>query len=207
MPIWPLRRQWMTPSLSPSKWRRHSRLHRRIGCTSSGGAFVQSPNPEIVDSDGNVVKPEGGISENDIAATLAFNNGLTLLTLTKQELVDLLDYGVSILPEIGGQFPQILGVKFSFDQDAPVGSKIQSAAIVDSDNNFIAELVRDGELVGDPNQEFRTVTLNFLAEPRFDEETGAFIGGGDGHPFPNIDDPAIAARVNPVFLEQRSSHR
>ena len=169
---------------------------------AGGGAFVRTPNPEIVDSNGNVVKPEGGISENDIAATLAFNNGLTLLTLTKQELVDLLDYGVSILPEIGGQFPQISGVKFSFDQDAPAGSKIQSAAIVDSDNNLIAELVRDGALVGDPNQEFRTVTLNFLAEPRFDEETGAFIGGGDGYPFPNIDDPAIAARVNPVFLEQ-----
>ena len=135
---------------------------------AGGGAFVRSANTEIVDSDGNVVKPEGGISENDIAATLAFNNGLTLLTLTKQELVDLLDYGVSILPEVGGQFPQISGVKFSFDQDAPVGSKIQSAAIVDSDNNFIAELVRDGALVGDPNQEFRTVTLNFLAEPRFD---------------------------------------
>ncbi|MEL6606358.1 MAG: CHRD domain-containing protein, partial [Cyanobacteria bacterium J06614_10] len=40
------------------------------------------------------VKPEGGISETDIANTLRFNNGLTLVTVTAEELVDVVEHGV-----------------------------------------------------------------------------------------------------------------
>lgn len=130
------------------------------------------PNGEIVDGDGNVVKPEGGISQNDIQTALAFNNGLTLLTLTKAELVEVLEHGVGALPDVAGRFPQVSGVEFSFDPDLPAGSRIVNAEIVDEDGNQIAELVRDGEISGDESQEFRIVTLNFLA------------GGGDGFPFP-----------------------
>ncbi|MGZ2259058.1 ExeM/NucH family extracellular endonuclease [Roseobacter sp. A03A-229] len=130
------------------------------------------PNSEIRDSEGNLVKPEGGISQNDIETTLSFNNGLVLLTLTKAELVEVLEYGVGALPEVAGRFPQVSGVEFSFDPDLPAGDRIQNAEIVDEDGNSIAELVRDGEIVGDETQEFRIVTLDFLA------------GGGDGFPFP-----------------------
>ncbi|WP_299673923.1 ExeM/NucH family extracellular endonuclease [uncultured Roseobacter sp.] len=130
------------------------------------------PNGEIVDSDGNIVKPEGGISQNDIQTTLAFNNGLTLLTLTKAELVAVLEHGVGGLPDVAGRFPQVSGVEFSFDPDLEAGSRIVNAEIVDADGTQIAELVRDGAIVGDESQEFRIVTLNFLA------------GGGDGFPFP-----------------------
>lgn len=130
------------------------------------------PNSEIADGDGNVIKPEGGISQNDIQTTLAFNNGLTLLTLTKAELVEVLEYGVGALPGAAGRFPQVSGVEFSFDPDLPEGSRIVNAEIVDEDGHQIAELVRDGEISGDASQEFRIVTLNFLA------------GGGDGYPFP-----------------------
>ncbi|MFC6488846.1 choice-of-anchor I family protein [Nitratireductor sp. GCM10026969] len=130
------------------------------------------PNEAVVDSDGNIVKPQGGISQNDIQTALAFNNGLTLLTLTKQELVDVLEHGVSALPEVAGQFPQVSGVKFSYDPDLPAGERIVNAGVFDQDGNLIAELVRDGEIVGDASQTFRIVTLNFLAD------------GGDGYPFP-----------------------
>jgi 2',3'-cyclic-nucleotide 2'-phosphodiesterase (5'-nucleotidase family)/Ca2+-binding RTX toxin-like protein len=176
-----------------------------------GTEAVRTPNEAVIDSDGNVVKPEGGISQNDIQTTLAFNNGLTLLTLTKEELVAVLEHGVGALPGVAGAFPQVSGVKFSFDPDLPEGDRIQSAAIVDAEDNLIAELVRDGELVGDPSEAFRIVTLGFLASPRFDDVTGEFTGGGDGYPFPNTNlDPAVGevgdadvvARVNIVQLEQ-----
>ncbi len=162
---------------------------------------VRGPNGELVDSEGNVVKPEGGISENDIKKALAFNNGLTILTLTKAELVDLLEHGVSALPGAAGQFPQVSGVKFSFDPDLPVGDRLLSAGIFDQNDQLLAELVRNGEIAGDANQEFRMVTLGFLAEPNFDAG-GNFIGGGDGYPFPNLNDPEVAARTNPVDLVQ-----
>jgi 2',3'-cyclic-nucleotide 2'-phosphodiesterase (5'-nucleotidase family) len=132
-----------------------------------GTEAVRTPNEEIPG-----VKPEGGISQNDISTTLAFNNGLTLLTLTKQELVDVLEHGISALPEVAGQFPQIAGVKLSFDPDLPAGDRIQSAGIFDEDDTLVAELVRDGEIIGDVSETFRIVTLSFLAD------------GGDGYPFP-----------------------
>ena len=176
---------------------------------AGGSEAVRSPNSAVFDSEGNEVKPEGGISQNDIARSLAFNNGLSLLTLTRQELVAVLEHGVagSGAP---GQFPQVAGVKFSFDPDLPANDRLLSAGIFDEEDNLIAELVRDGELVGDPSETFRIVTLDFLAAPRFDEATGEFIGSGDGYPFPNLNtdptigavgDPAVIARVNLVELD------
>jgi 2',3'-cyclic-nucleotide 2'-phosphodiesterase (5'-nucleotidase family) len=153
------------------------------------------PNEQVLDSQGNIIKPEGGISQNDIATALAFNNALSLLTLTKAELVEVLEYGVSGLPEVEGRFPQVSGVKFSFDPALPVGERVQNASIFDQNGDEIAPLVRNGSLVGDPNQTFRVVTLGFLAD------------GGDGYPYPITDpsdpdyDPVIAARVNRVDLD------
>lgn len=132
-----------------------------------GTEAVRLPNEGIPG-----VKPEGGISQNDIATTLAFNNDLTLLTLTKAELVAVLEHGVGAIPEVSGRFPQISGVKFSYDPDLPEGDRILSAGIFDETDTLVAELVRNGEIVGEPTETFRIVTLNFLA------------GGGDGYPFP-----------------------
>lgn len=122
------------------------------------------------------VKPEGGISETDIANTLRFNNGLTLLTLTAEELVEIIEYGVaetstddSVTP---GRFPQVAGIEFSFDPTAPSGDRIQSLVVLDENGNDADIVVQDGELVGIGDRTFRIVTLGFLAE------------GGDGYPFP-----------------------
>ena len=122
-----------------------------------GTEAVRLPNESVTDSEGNLIKPEGGISQNDIQTTLAFNNGLTLLTLTKAEIVALLEHGVGALPGVAGAFPQISGVKFSFDADLPEGDRILSAGVFDEDDTLIAELVRDGEIVGDASEEFRKI--------------------------------------------------
>jgi hypothetical protein len=135
------------------------------------------------------------------------------MTLTAQEIVDLLEHGVGALPGVDGRFPQISGVKFSFDDDEPVGSQIRNAGIFDEDGEtLIAELVRDGVVVN-PDAQYRVVTLDFLSAPRFDSD-GNFIGAGDGYPFPNtntdpgtpeepreVGDPAVVARINRVELE------
>ncbi len=179
---------------------------------AGGTEAVRTSNSELVDGDGNVIKPEGGISQTDIQTTLAFNNGLTLLTLTREELVDVLEHGVGALPGVSGRFPQVSGVEFSFDDTQPEGSRIVDAAIVDDDGAVIAELVSGGALVGAPTEEFRIVTLDFLARSRFDDD-GNFTGAGDGYPFPNFNadptegevaDAATLARINAVALEQEN---
>ena len=130
-------------------------------------------------------KEEGDISQLDISNSLRFNNGLSLLTVTAEELLEIIEYGVSATEEgaTPGQFPQVAGIEFSFDHSLESGDKpngmasqrIQSLAIKDDEDNIIDTVVEDGELVGDGSRTFRLVTLNFLAD------------GGDDYPFPDRD--------------------
>ena len=136
-----------------------------------GSAAERLPNEEILDETGAVVKPEGGISQSDIATTLAFNNGLTLLTLSASELLAVLEHAVGDIG--GGRFPQISGFEFSFDPNAAVGARIQSVALVDESGDAVTKIVENGEILASAPTEYRIVTLNFLA------------GGGDGYPFPS----------------------
>ncbi|WP_457853330.1 5'-nucleotidase C-terminal domain-containing protein [Synechocystis salina] len=135
------------------------------------------PNEAVTDANGNVIKPEGGISETDIANALSFNNGLSLITVTAAELLALLEHGIAASDGTNqqGRFPQVSGIAFSFDLNRAPGNRILSLAIEDETGKDIDVLVKDGDLIGDPSRSFRMVTLGFLA------------GGGDGYPFPTGD--------------------
>ncbi len=147
------------------------------------GEAEQLPNEGIPG-----VKPEGGISETDITNALSFNNGLTLLTVTAAELLEILEFGVAASSpddvNTQGRFPQVAGLQFSFDLKAEPGDRIQSLAVLDEEGNDDDVVVQDGELVGDSDRTFRLVTLDFLA------------GGGDGYPFPERDVVSITADEN-----------
>ncbi|NKB17039.1 MAG: hypothetical protein HC770_01140, partial [Pseudanabaena sp. CRU_2_10] len=161
-------------------------IGRVIVPTGSTGEVQRLPNEAVRDAAGNIVKPEGGISETDIANSLSFNNGLTLITVTATELLALIEHGVaaSTSTNTPGQFPQVGGLAFSFDLTKAAGDRVQSLAIENPDGTDIDVVVRNGAIVGDPNRTFRMVTLNFLA------------GGGDGYPFPT------GASANRVDLAQ-----
>lgn len=119
-------------------------------------------------------KEAGEISQLDIENSLRFNNELTLLTVTAQELLDIIEHSVADSGDgkTPGRFPQVSGLKFSFDDDSEVGDRVESLAVVNEDGEIIDVIARDGELQGNSDRTFRIVTLNFLA------------GGGDGYPFP-----------------------
>lgn len=133
---------------------------------------VRGPNGALLDSSGNIIKPEGGISEADIKAALAFNNDLSLVTVTRAQLVAILEHAVAAAPAAAGQFGQFSGIQFSYDTTQPAGSRIVNAAITDADGNDLDVLVRNGSLTGDAEGQIRIVTLGFMAD------------GGDGYPFP-----------------------
>lgn len=121
-------------------------------------------------------KQDTEVSQLDIENTLRFNNGLTLLTVTAAELLQILEHGVAATApgQTPGQFPQVGGVRFSFDPDLPPGARIRSASIMDWDGTTLDVLKKDGVLQGDPDRPIRLVTLNFLAN------------GGDAYPFPAL---------------------
>ncbi|QVL52832.1 MAG: esterase-like activity of phytase family protein [Cyanobium sp. M30B3] len=134
------------------------------------------PTAAVFDAQGNVVKPEGGISRNDIANALSFNNGLSLVSVTPAELKALIEFGVAAGAG-GGRFPQVGGMAFSYDLSRPAGERVLNLTIEDQAGNDLDVVVRDGAVVGDPARSIRMVTLNFLA------------GGGDGYPFTSLTNP------------------
>jgi len=126
------------------------------------------------------------LSQLDIENTLRFNNGLTLLTLTASELLQVLEHGVAATTATStpGQFPQVGGLSFSFDATQPAGSRVRSAAIKGWNGETLDVLKAEGLALGDPNRNIRIVTLNFLA------------GGGDSYPFPALGENRVDLLLN-----------
>jgi 2',3'-cyclic-nucleotide 2'-phosphodiesterase (5'-nucleotidase family) len=140
------------------------------------------------------INSPGEISQLDLEITLRFNNSLTLLTVTGSQLKEIIEHGVAATADgvTPGQFPQVSGIRFSFDPDntaqtvdttgaqpvvATAGSRVVNL-VVEDDNGAQAggnEVVVVNNGVLDPTaatQTFRIVTLGFLA------------GGGDSYPYP-----------------------
>lgn len=126
-------------------------------------------------------KEEGEISQFDIENTLRFDNGIGLLNVTAAELLALVEHGVAASGDgaTPGRFPQVAGMRFSFDVTATAGDRVQSLAIVDAAGAVVDTIASGGELQGDADRVIRVATLTFLA------------GGGDDYPFPALDGVGI----------------
>lgn len=140
-----------------------------------------------VDTAGNLLPPqanpstgklEGEISQLDIENSLRFNNGLTLLTLTAEELVAVIEHAVAATAPgaTPGQFGQIGGATFTYDSTQPPGSRVVSLLLLGPGGVTSEQIVAAG-VISDPLRSYRIVTLNFLA------------GGGDSYPFDALDAP------------------
>ncbi|WP_198370294.1 choice-of-anchor I family protein [Roseomonas rosulenta] len=130
------------------------------GIRAEIGAVLGQPIPAELPP-----QPDGAISQLDIENSLRFNNQLSLITLDAANLVTLVENALrSVAPgATPGSFPQIAGLRFSFDATRPAGDRVVSLAVLDADGEIADILVRDGQLEGDPTRDFRIVTLNFLA--------------------------------------------
>ncbi|MEL6974075.1 MAG: bifunctional metallophosphatase/5'-nucleotidase [Bacteroidota bacterium] len=117
------------------------------------------------------------ISEGNLRAVLRFDNGLVRLTVTAEELKDILEHAVSATENgaTPGQFPQVSGLRFTFStagtpRTAPGNGTRVTELIVGDDT-----VVSGGAIQGDASRTFNLVTLNFLAN------------GGDSYPFTDMD--------------------
>lgn len=123
----------------------------------------------------DVGKEAGAVSQFDIEGALRFNNDLAILRLTAAQLKTVLEYSIGfegVGQVTAGQFPQVAGMRFSFDPAAPAGNRIRNLAIVDDAGRVTDRVVAEGALAGDPDRVIKVVTLGFLAD------------GGDNYPFP-----------------------
>lgn len=133
-------------------------------------------------ADESVGKQEGDISRGDIERALAFNNALTLIDVTAQQLKTLLENGVfgyDLAAAQGeGRFPQIGGMRFSFDPTAAPGSRVRTIVVNDPDGlgplTGPQTVFSGGQFRVSENQVYRMATLSFLAD------------GNDGYVFPTM---------------------
>ncbi len=132
-------------------------------------------------------KKQGEISRLDIENALSLNNGLVLLSLTRQQLVQIIEYSISTSSsgELSTRFPHISGLSFSYDAKQPPGKRVRSLCAVDSDGKIIDVIVKNGsfqETRIQNQQTYRIVTTEFLAN------------GGDGYGFPQF--TSTSNRIN-----------
>ncbi|NEQ74856.1 MAG: bifunctional metallophosphatase/5'-nucleotidase [Okeania sp. SIO2C9] len=163
-------------------------IRSNIGIINAASGSTDPNEFELLPPEANPAagKAEGEVSELDINNSLRFNNGLTLITLTAEQLLETLEHGVAQTSSgaTPGQFPQVGGLKFSFDAERPAGDRVLSLVVLgDSESDVVAQ---NGELVGDPSRTFRAITVNYLAD------------GGDSYPYPSFlsADPVLFNRVD-----------
>lgn len=102
----------------------------------------------------------GEVTMGDVLAVLPFQNTLSTFNLTGSDVVAALENGVSQVEEGGGRFPQVAGLRFSWDPSVqPLAGRIKSVE------------VREGEgwVPIDPAKVYAVVSNNFMR------------AGGDGY--------------------------
>lgn len=73
----------------------------------------------------------GDVTVGDVFAMLPFDNKVTLVEVTGQTVWDALENGVDGYPTTNGKFPQVSGIKYTFDGSKPAGERIVSVTLGD----------------------------------------------------------------------------
>jgi 5'-nucleotidase len=78
---------------------------------------------------GNRVFPTGNLTRRDLVSIHPFGGITCKVEVTGATLLAALNHGVGRLGESVGRFPQVSGVAFSVDPDAPTGSRVRNARV------------------------------------------------------------------------------
>ncbi|CAN7449793.1 5'-nucleotidase C-terminal domain-containing protein [Neorhizobium sp. LjRoot104] len=100
----------------------------------------------------------GEVSMGEVLTVLPFQNTIATFQIKGADLVAALENGVSQIDDGAGRFPQVAGMKFSFDKAKPVGSRVSDVQVKEG-ANFVPI---------DPAKTYGVVTNNYVR------------GGGDG---------------------------
>ncbi|WP_323054737.1 bifunctional metallophosphatase/5'-nucleotidase [Roseibium salinum] len=102
---------------------------------------------------------EGEITKGEVLTVLPFQNTLSTFELKGSDVIAALENGVGQVEEGAGRFPQVAGLKFTFDKSKPAGERVSDV------------MVQEGEefVPLDPEKTYGVVSNNFMR------------GGGDGY--------------------------
>jgi 5'-nucleotidase len=99
--------------------------------------------------------PAGPVTVGQVLEVLPFGNTLAVVTITGAQVQAALENGFSQIESGAGRFPQVAGIRVSYNPEAPAGSRV--TALTFQNQNI------------DPAASYVVVTNNFM------------LGGGDGY--------------------------
>lgn len=102
----------------------------------------------------------GDVTMGEVLTVLPFQNTLSTFQITGATLIEALENGVSQVEEVKGRFPQVSGMKFTWDPSVAPGEGRISEVMVMQDGAFVPV---------DPAATYGVVSNNFIR------------GGGDGY--------------------------
>ncbi len=103
---------------------------------------------------------EGEITMGEVMTVLPFQNTIATFELTGAGIVAALENGVGQVEDGAGRFPQVSGLRYTWDPAAEPGSRIVSVEVEGEDGSFSAI---------DPDTTYGVVSNNYMR------------GGGDGY--------------------------
>ncbi len=113
--------------------------------------------------------PAGNVTLGDVLTVLPFGNTIVYFTLTGAQLKEALENGVSRVGQSDdGRFPQIAGMRFTWNPNAAPGSRIISLEI-ETTAGAATRLANTTYTPYDPTADYIVATNNFL------------LGGGDNY--------------------------
>ncbi|CAK7257659.1 MULTISPECIES: 5'-nucleotidase C-terminal domain-containing protein [unclassified Shinella] len=75
----------------------------------------------------------GPVSMGEVLSVLPFQNTVATFQLKGSDLVAALENGLGQIEEGAGRFPQVSGMKYSFDKSKPAGSRVVSVEVKEGD--------------------------------------------------------------------------
>lgn len=103
---------------------------------------------------------EGEITMGEVLTVLPFQNTLATFELKGADVIAALENGLSQVEDVAGRFPQVAGMKYTWDPEAEAGSRVVSVEVMQEDGSFAAL---------DPEATYGVATNNYMR------------GGGDGY--------------------------
>ncbi len=73
--------------------------------------------------------PAGDISLGQVIEALPYENYLVVIDLSGEQIITALENGVSQVEDVAGRFPQVAGLRFTWNPDNPAGNRITSVEV------------------------------------------------------------------------------
>lgn len=102
----------------------------------------------------------GPVTMGEVLTVLPFQNTLSTFEVTGETIVAALENGVSQIEDGAGRFPQVAGLKYTFDPAAPAGARVSDVMVLVGGDAW-------GPI--DPAATYKVVSNNYVR------------GGGDGY--------------------------